>query len=263
MIVLLSPAKSLDFESEPPFDESSEIRFAEETEYLVGKLKKMSARKLKSLMNISEDLAQLNAERYAQWSLPFTEKNSKQAIFAFTGDVYQGLEAQTLKESDLTYAQDHIRILSGLYGILRPLDRIQPYRLEMGTKWSVTAKKNNLYKFWREKLTQEMEREMKNQDEKIILNLASNEYSKAVDLKKLGAKVISPEFKEDKGDKYQMISFFAKKARGMMARYVVENRIEKIEDLRGFDSGGYHFNNELSDTENNKWVFTRIYESNQ
>lgn len=263
MIVLLSPAKSLDFESTPAVKKSSEIIFPEESEYLAGKLKKMSARKLKSLMDISEDLAQLNAERYAQWSLPFTEKNSKQAIFAFTGDVYQGFEALTLKKPDLEYAQDHIRILSGLYGMLRPLDRIQPYRLEMGTNWAITPKHNNLYKYWKEKLTDRLKKEMKENGETMVLNLASNEYSKVIDLKKLGVPVISPEFKEDKGDKYQMISFFAKKARGMMARYVVKNKIEKADDLRVFDSEGYHFNNDLSDIENNKWVFTRIYESNK
>jgi len=263
MIILLSPAKSLDFDSPPPIGRSENLLFSEEADYLAGKLKKFSAKKLRSMMDISEKLAQLNAERYAHWSLPFSEGESKQAAFAFTGDVYQGLEAQTMNEADLLFAQEHLRILSGLYGILRPLDGMLPYRLEMGTDWAITPKKNSLYKFWKAKLTKRLKQDIAETKSSFLLNLASAEYSKAVDLKKLGIPVISPEFKEDRGDRFQMISFFAKKARGLMARYALENRITDPEMLKGFDLEGYHFNDGLSNTKKNKWVFTRIYKSNQ
>jgi len=215
------------------------------------------------MMSISDDLAQLNAERYAQWSLPFTNDNSKQAVYSFNGDVYQGLEADSLAEADIKYAQDHLRILSGLYGILRPLDSIQPYRLEMGTSWAITPKKNSLYKYWKPALTEKLKADIEEVSAEFILNLASQEYAKAVDFKKMNIPVISPDFKEERGDKFQMISFFAKKARGLMAKYAIENRVTKPEELKGFDLEGYHFNELLSDLSNNKWVFTRKYESNQ
>lgn len=231
--------------------------FVKEAEYLANKLKKFSAKKLKSMMSISDDLAQLNAERFAQWSLPCTEKNSKQAVYAFNGDVYQGLSAPSISEEDIEFAQDHLRILSGLYGILRPLDSIQPYRLEMGTSWAITPKKNNLYKYWKSTLTERLKADIAEVDAKFVLNLASQEYAKALDLKHIGIPAISPDFKEERGDKYQMISFFAKKARGMMAKYAIENRIQNPEELKGFDSEGYHFNESLSNLSINKWVFTR------
>lgn len=263
MIALLSPAKSLDFETRAPIARRGELLFSEEAGYLADKLKNVSAKKLRSMMDISENLAQLNAERYAQWSFPFSKENSKQAVFAFTGDVYQGLEATSLKENDLLFAQEHLRILSGLYGMLRPLDAILPYRLEMGTNWAITPKKNSLYKFWKEKLTNQLKKDIEGVNASFVLNLASNEYSKALNFKRLEVPVISPEFKEDRDGKYQMISFFAKKARGMMARYAIENRIADPSLLRGFDHEGYHFNENLSDIKKNKWVFTRLYKSNQ
>ena len=215
------------------------------------------------MMSISEDLAQLNAERFAKWSQPFTEENSKQAVYSFNGDVYQGLEASLLSKKEIDYAQDHLRILSGLYGVLRPLDSIQPYRLEMGTSWEITPKKNSLYKYWKSAVTERLKEDVEETGAKFILNLASQEYAKAVDFKAIDLPVISPDFKEERGDKFQMISFFAKKARGLMARYAIENRIEKPEELKAFDYEGYHFNESLSDLSKNKWVFTRIYESNQ
>jgi len=215
------------------------------------------------MMSISEDLAQLNAERFAKWSQPFTEENSKQAVYSFNGDVYQGLEASLLSKEEIDYAQDHLRILSGLYGVLRPLDSIQPYRLEMGTSWEITPKKNSLYKYWKSAVTERLKEDVEETGAKFILNLASQEYAKAVDFKAIDLPVISPDFKEERGDKFQMISFFAKKARGLMARYAIENRIEKPEELKAFDYEGYHFNESLSDLSKNKWVFTRIYESNQ
>jgi cytoplasmic iron level regulating protein YaaA (DUF328/UPF0246 family) len=263
MIALLSPAKNLDFESTPPLDQSSDLFFAKEAEYLADKLKKFSAKKLKAMMSISDDLAQLNAERFAQWSHPFTNENSKQAVYSFNGDVYRGLDAATLSEQEMNFAQDHLRILSGLYGILRPLDSIQPYRLEMGTTWAVTPKKKNLYTYWKPTVTKRLKEDIAKVDAKFILNLASQEYSKAVDFKNIDLPLISPEFKEERGDKFQMISFFAKKARGLMAKYAIENRIKNPEDLKGFDAEGYHFNESLSDLLINKWVFTRKYESNQ
>lgn len=263
MIALLSPAKSLDFESEPPYERRSDLIFAKEADYLANKLKKFSVKKLKSMMDISDDLAQLNAERYASWSLPFTEQNSKQAVYAFDGDVYHGLLATSISQADMDYAQDHLRILSGLYGLLRPLDAIQPYRLEMGTSWNITPKKNSLYKFWKPAIAKQLRADLEQTGAKFILNLASVEYAKAADFKSLNVPVIAPEFKEERGDKFQMISFFAKKARGLMAKYVIENRIENSDDLKGFDYEGYHFNESLSNLSQNKWVFTRQYESNQ
>lgn len=257
MITLLSPAKSLDFESKAPYTQSSELIFPDKAEYLVKKLRKFSVRKVKKMMNISEDLAQLNVDRFQSWTMPKENHNAKQAIYAFTGDVYQGMEAGTFSKSDLSYSQDHIRILSGLYGVLRPCDLILPYRLEMGTKWEITKAKNSLYKFWKSELTDRIREDLDSSDSKVVLNLASQEYAKAIDLKNLDAKVIEPEFKEERGDEFKMISFFAKKARGMMAAYVAKNRIEKIDDLKGFDTEGYTFNQRLSDTERNKWVFTR------
>ncbi|HKK40107.1 MAG TPA: peroxide stress protein YaaA [Cryomorphaceae bacterium] len=263
MIAILSPAKSLDFESVSPYERRSDLIFAKEAEYLANKLKKFSAKKLKSMMSISDDLAQLNAERFAQWSLPFDQKNSKQAVYSFNGDVYQGLEAEKLAQQEMDFAQDHLRILSGLYGMLRPLDSIQPYRLEMGTSWAITPKKNSLYKYWKPAVTERLKEDIEAVNAEFILNLASQEYAKALDFKNIDLPVVSPDFKEERGDKFQMISFFAKKARGLMAKYAIENRIERPEELKGFDYEGYHFNESLSDLSQNKWVFTRKYESNQ
>ncbi len=209
------------------------------------------------MMSISDDLARLNAERFAQWSWPFDMENSKQAVYSFNGDVYQGLDAAKLSEEEMDYAQGHLRILSGLYGILRPLDSIQPYRLEMGTSWTITPAKNSLYKYWKSTVTDQLKADIEAVDAKFILNLASQEYAKVVDFKSLGLPIVTPDFKEERGDKFQMISFFAKKARGLMARYAIENKISTTEELMGFDYEGYHFNESLSDLSKNKWVFTR------
>jgi cytoplasmic iron level regulating protein YaaA (DUF328/UPF0246 family) len=255
MIILISPAKSLDFENEAPTSKHSEIIFEDKAEYLAKKLKTFGTRKLKSMMDISDNLASLNVERYQAMSFPMGKAESKQAVFAFTGDVYQGLNPMEFSEDDLNFAQDHLRILSGLYGMLRPLDLIQPYRLEMGTDWKITQAKKNLYDFWKKTLTEQLKKEAKGS--KFILNLASQEYAKAVDLKSIGLPVIAPEFKEEKGDKFQMISFFAKKARGMMTAYALKNRITEPEQLLNFDYEGYGYNERLSNREKNKWVFTR------
>jgi cytoplasmic iron level regulating protein YaaA (DUF328/UPF0246 family) len=257
MLILLSPAKTLDFEKPAPVQQHTDLIFPDQAEYLAGKLKKLKPARIKRMMGISENLAQLNAERFQSWSLPFNENNAKQALFAFQGDVYIGLQADTFSKADVDFAQDHVRILSGLYGLLRPLDLMQPYRLEMGTDWAVTPKTKNLSGFWKKKLTAKLKEELKAMDHPFVANLASQEYAKAVDLKSLGAKVITPEFKEEREGKFQMIGFFAKKARGMMTAYAVKHRISNPEDLKGFDMEEYGFNERLSDNSKYKWVFTR------
>ncbi len=257
MLILLSPAKTLDFEQPAPIEKATELLFEKQASTLASKMKKFKPARLKKMMDISENLAQLNVERYQTWSLPFSKENAKQALYAFKGDVYIGLEAEKFSAADVNFAQDHLRILSGLYGLLRPLDLMQPYRLEMGTDWAVTPKIKSLYAFWKTKLTSHLKDELEGMKSPFILNLASQEYAKAVDLKKLGVQVIAPEFKEERGDKFQMISFFAKKARGMMTAYAINNRISDPEDLKGFDLDGYGFNERLSDNSKYKWVFTR------
>ncbi len=252
MIVLLSPAKSLDFETEPHVSKHTQPQFLEESEYLVNKLKKLSAKKIGDLMKISPALSDLNHQRYQEWSVPFTPKNAKQASLCFTGDVYRGWEATSMSEKDLDFAQDHVRILSGLYGILKPLDLIQPYRLEMGTKFEVTPKVKNLYSFWQQKLTNQLNKEAEGS---VVLNLASNEYFKSIKAKDVESPVINAVFKDFKNGEYKTIMTFAKLARGYMTRYVVQNRITDIEDIKGFDMEGYGYNAKLStDTD---WVFTR------
>lgn len=252
MLTVLSPAKTLDFESKAKTKKYSEPDFLDEAEYLVKKLRKKSSRQLQNLMDISPDLADLNHERFQRWNRPFSLENAKQSIFAFTGDVYQGFEVDRLDSKDLDFAQNHIRILSGLYGILKPLDLMQPYRLEMGTSLKVTDKKDSLYKFWSDLIAKKI-----NQDNNdgILINLASQEYFKAVDKKALKARVITPEFRDYKNGKYKVIAFFAKKARGAMARFIVQNRIDKPEELQAFDEMDYVFNPDLSSGDSP--VFTR------
>ncbi len=194
-------------------------------------------------MKLSDALTELNIKRYKEFKTPFNLKNAKQAVFAFKGDTYVGLDAETMKESDLKYAQDHLRILSGLYGLISPLDLIQPYRLEMGTKFACDGSKN-LYEYWGETITGKLNSLLAK--EKVLVNLASKEYFGAVNLKELDAKVIIPSFREKKGDEYKMVGFFAKKARGMMSRYIIDNRIEAPEDLLKFDIDGYKYNKSLS-----------------
>lgn len=255
MIVILSPAKSLDFESPLKTDKNSQPRFTDESEKLISILKKKSVRQLKSMMDISEDLAQLNYDRYQSWKLPLKPPPARPAVFAFTGDVYQGLEANQFTEKQLDFAQDHLRILSGLYGVLRPLDLMLPYRLEMGTKLKVTAKKDNLYKFWDDALTKQINEDLAESNSKALVNLASNEYFKALKPKLIDKPIITPEFKDYKNGEYKMIGFFAKKARGLMAAHIVRKKITDPQKLKTFDSEGYTYNDKLS--KGNKWVFTR------
>ncbi len=245
MLIVISPAKSLDFETLPKTQHYTMPDMLEESEKLVGRLRKMKPKDLSDLMGISANLGQLNYERYQTWSLPFTLENAKQAVLAFNGDVYQGLDANSLDEDQLLLLQDKLRILSGLYGVLRPLDLVQPYRLEMGTKLKY-QRSEDLYAFWKNKITTSVKDAITESGSNILLNLASNEYYKSIESKKLGAEIVTPAFKDLKNGKYKMISFYAKKARGLMTRFVVENDIKKVEDLQAFDSEGYVFNPRLS-----------------
>jgi cytoplasmic iron level regulating protein YaaA (DUF328/UPF0246 family) len=253
MLFLISPAKSLDY-SKTTVEQYTRPRLLKNTHELVGVLKDKSAGDLKSLMSISDNLAELNAERYHKFSKRFTDKNSKQAVLAFKGDVYQGLATDDYTNEDFEYAQKHLRILSGLYGLLKPLDRIQPYRLEMGTKLT-TEKGKNLYQYWDDEITKLVNRDLRQSGSKAIINLASNEYFKSVQSKKLKGDLYNINFKDEKNGEYKVISFFAKKARGMMCRYAIKNKINQPEHLKGFDSEGYTFNEEMSSA--NDWVFTR------
>ena len=254
MLMLLSPAKTLDYETPATTDSFSIPDYLGKSSELVKVLKQKSFLDLMELMQVSQKIAELNVERFNQWKLPFSTENAKQAVLAFKGDVYTGLDASALSENRLAYTQSHLRILSGLYGLLRPLDLMQPYRLEMGLKLT-TKKGENLYQFWGEKITDALNVLLAKQDEPVLINLASNEYFKSVQKKNLDGRLITPEFKDWKNGKYKMISFFAKKARGLMVRYAIDHNIQKAEVLQNFDYDGYHFNLELSRAD--KWVFSR------
>lgn len=252
MKIVISPAKSLDFETALPTNKHTESIFLKEATTVHRNLKKLKPKKLSDLMDISEKLADLNWKRNQDWTTPFTLENSRQAIYAFNGDVYLGFDAYSLPLEKLDNLQDRLRILSGLYGLLKPLDLIQPYRLEMGTKLPI-GKNKNLYEFWKAKITKSLNSELKKGE--LFVNLASNEYFDSVDVKALKVPVITPEFKDYKDGKLKMISFFAKKARGMMVRYIIDTDAATIEDLKGFDYEGYKFDANLS--KGNKLVFTR------
>ena len=252
MKLLLSPAKSLDFETKLPTHKATEGFFLTEAERLNKLLKKKSAKSLSKLMHISDNLGQLNYERNQDWELPFNSENSRPAIFAFSGDVYRGLDAYTIDSTKLDKVEDTVRIISGLYGILKPLDLVQPYRLEMGTKMPV-GKNKNLYEFWRKKVTQALNDEL--EDDELFLNLASNEYFKAIDTKALKVPVINIAFKEFKDGKYKIVAIFAKLARGLMTRYIIDTDAKTIEDVKGFNFENYGFSEELSSE--NELVFTR------
>lgn len=252
MKLVISPAKSLDFESQLPTSTSTESCFLAEAERLNKLLKKKSARSLSKLMQISDSLGQLNYERNQEWQLPFTQENARQAVYAFNGDVYRGLDVYTLEEERLDKLQNTVRILSGLYGVLKPLDLIQPYRLEMGTKMAVGRNKN-LYEFWRKRLTQSLNDELV--EGELFINLASDEYFKAIDKKALKVPVIDIEFKEFKNGQYKVIGFFAKYARGLMTRFIIDTDAKTLDDIRAFNLENYGLSSELSTT--NKLVFTR------
>lgn len=253
MIAVVSPAKNLDFKT--PYEaKPTQPRLMECTQELIQVLRKKSADEVKDLMSISKQLAGLNVHRYKEFEFEHTVENAKPAALAFNGDVYQGLKAETFDEKKMDFAQKHFRILSGLYGLLRPLDLIQPYRLEMGTKLAFDDF-NTLYEYWDEKILNLLLDDLKAQGDDIILNLASNEYFKSIDKKNIPAKVIDVEFKDFKNDKYKIISFYAKKARGLMSRFMIENQISDPKDLSAFDYEGYYFDKQAS-TEN-KLAFKR------
>ncbi len=255
MIIVLSPAKSLDYQTPAQTKSHTLPIFIDEAAELVGRLRELSAADLSDLMGVSQALAELNVERYAQWSTKFTAQNAKQALLAFNGDVYEGLQAPTLSADDLAYAQDHLRILSGLYGVLRPLDWMQPYRLEMGTHLT-TPRGKNLYAFWGELITHALNTQLEqNGATASVINLASVEYFKSVKPKQLKASVITPVFEDGQQGQYKVISFYAKRARGLMARYAILNRLDNPQQLQGFDAEGYTFAPQVSDA--SRWVFRR------
>jgi cytoplasmic iron level regulating protein YaaA (DUF328/UPF0246 family) len=252
MKLVLSPAKSLNFESPLPTSQYTESQFLQQSERLNKLLKTKSAKGLSKLMSISDALGQLNHQRNQDWQLPFTPDNARPAVYAFNGDVYRGLDAYTIPEDKIETLQNTVRILSGLYGVLKPTDLIQPYRLEMGTKLKVGVKKN-LYEFWKKDITNALNKEL--EDDELFLNLASNEYFKAIDTKALKVPVITANFKEFKNGQYKMISFFAKAARGLMARYVIDTNAQTIDDLKGFNYEGYNFSEPMS--KGNELIFIR------
>ena len=246
MLAILSPAKSLNFDPPPAKLEHTQPEFADDSQELIDLLRTKSARQLEKLMKISANLAELNRDRYHEWSLPFTTDNAKQALLAFQGDVYQGFELDTFKKADFTFAQQHLRILSGLYGLLRPLDLIQAYRLEMGTALR-NDRGRDLYAFWGDQITDALNTAIARQRGADLINLASNEYFKSVRPNRLNATVYTPVFKERKDGKLRIISFFAKKARGMMADFMIRNRLKQVQDLQSFDTAGYAYDASLSD----------------
>ncbi|MFT6559468.1 peroxide stress protein YaaA [Sneathiella sp.] len=245
MLAVISPAKKMDFDRSNLPVLHTELSLQPDTVELLETARNLTAADLQSLMKISEDLGELNYQRFQAMKFPFTPDNAKQAAFAFNGDTYAGFEAATLSDDDLAYAQDHVRILSGLYGLVRPLDLIQPYRLEMGTRLR-NSRGNNLYEFWGDILTDQLNAELEKQKHPILVNVASNEYFKAVKPKNLKFPVITPVFKEVKGDVAKVIGFPAKRARGMMARYISQNRVETAEGLKDFSEAGYVFQPNLS-----------------
>ncbi len=254
MLFVVSPAKNLDYESPLVTNKFSHPELLAYSEKLIGECIKLSPADISSLMGISDKLAGLNAARFGEWSQPFTQDNARPAVLAFNGDVYTGLDAKSLSDDDFDYAQQHMRILSGLYGLLKPLDLMQAYRLEMGSKLA-NEKGSNLYQFWGEVITDNLNESLAAQGDDLLINLASNEYFKSVKKKSLNATIITPAFKDWKNGQYKMISFFAKKARGLMARYIIENKINSVDELKQFSAAGYEYSADLS--KGNDWVFTR------
>ncbi|WP_420933698.1 peroxide stress protein YaaA [Alteromonas sp. A081] len=258
MLVVVSPAKNLDFETEIPVSSFTQPTMMDDTKRLMEVCRTLSPADLSSLMKISDKLATLNANRFAEFSTPFDKDNARQAMYAFNGDVYTGLDAYTLSDESVAFAQEHLRILSGLYGLLRPLDLMQAYRLEMGTKLANSEGKD-LYAFWNNRITDVLNEALAAQGDNVLVNLASNEYFKAVKKNTLDAMVITPTFKDCKNGQYKIISFFAKKARGLMARYIIENKVADVDGLKAFDTDGYQFSEEQSSS--TELVFLRNQEA--
>jgi len=254
MLIVVSPAKTLDYESPLPTQEYTQPALLDHSQLLNNRLRDLSELDLSELMHISSKIAELNFERNHSWHRPFSPANARQAMFAFKGDVYTGLDAYSLSEQNIHFAQQHLRMLSGLYGLLRPLDLMQPYRLEMGSKLT-TSQGKNLYEFWGDTITNSINQKMQAIGSKCLINLASNEYFKSVQVKKLQGDVITPIFKDYKNGQYKIISFYAKKARGLMSRYIIDHEITDIEAIKDFNYEGYQFKPALS--EHHQWVFTR------
>lgn len=258
MILVISPAKALDYETPPTTTTFTQPDFLDHAAELIEVLREKSPAQIAELMSLSDPLSSLNVARYASWSRPFAPDNAKQALLAFNGDVYEGLDAKTLDDEGLAWAQDRLRILSGLYGVLRPLDLMQAYRLEMGTRLA-NPRGKNLYEFWGERITDELNRLLAREEEagreRVLLNLASDEYFKSVKPKKLAGRIVTPVFEDWKGGRYKIISFYAKRARGLMARHAITHGVEEVEALKAFDSDGYAFAAEASDDA--RWVFRR------
>jgi cytoplasmic iron level regulating protein YaaA (DUF328/UPF0246 family) len=254
MLMVISPAKTLDFDTPPTTERFTQPQYLDHSQELITQLRELTPAQIGELMHLSDKLSGLNAARFGSWTPAFTPQNAKQALLAFKGDVYTGLQAETLSETELSYAQDHLRMLSGLYGLLRPLDLMQPYRLEMGTKLA-NARGKDLYAFWGTRISEWLNQSLAEQGDDLLLNLASNEYFSAVKRSALNARIVDTEFKDMKNGQYKIISFYAKKARGMMSRFVISEKINTPDALKQFDAGGYRYNSEQSTT--NKLVFLR------
>ncbi len=249
MLVVLSPAKTLDYETPSPISTFSQPELLSHSQLLINRCHRLSMQDIASLMKVSDKIAGLNVARFAAWHIPFSLDNAKQALFAFQGDVYTGLQAERLTRDTLNYAQDHLRILSGLYGLLRPLDLMQAYRLEMGTRLD-NERGTNLYQFWGSLITQALSQVLQAQGDNLLINLASNEYFKSVKKKEFSGVIITPVFKDQKKGQYKVISFYAKKARGLMARYILEQQLTEVEQLKAFAADGYYFiESESTETE--------------
>ena len=254
MLTVISPSKTLDYETPPVTQKATQPQFLEHAASLIAEARTMSSDEIQSLMGVSKKIADINHERFRSWETPFSLDNAKQSILAFKGDVYTGLDAETLNSDALNFAQKHLRILSGLYGLLRPLDLMQPYRLEMGLKFA-NKQGGNLYEFWGKSITNAINEALANANSSLLVNLASNEYFKSVQKENVSAEIITPTFKDLKDERYKIISFYAKKARGQMARYIIENQLDSSSDLKYFNVDNYRFNEfESSPTE---IVFTR------
>lgn len=254
MLIVISPAKTLDYDTRPKTKTFTTPDFLDDSQQLINRARQYSALDIAELMDVSMPLAELNFERFASWHTPFSVDNAKQAVLAFKGDVYTGLDAESFSTADFKFAQKHLRILSGLYGLLRPLDLMQPYRLEMGRRVD-TSRGKNLYEFWGTQITEALNKQLKALKSDVLVNLASNEYFKSVKPKLIEGRIITPEFKDWKNGAYKMMGVYAKKARGQLSRFVIQNQITDPEEMKSFDIDGYGFNKKLSSDD--KWVFTR------
>lgn len=254
MLIVISPAKTLDYQTPAVTQSFSQADYLEHAQELINRARRYSVLDIMEVMSVSQKIAELNFERFEAWHTPFTPDNAKQAALAFKGDVYSGLQAETFSEEDFQFAQQHLRILSGLYGLLRPLDLMQAYRLEMGRKID-NERGKNLYEFWGDIITDGLNRQLQQSGSQALINLASNEYFKAVKKKNIEAEIITPEFKDYKNGTYKMMGVYAKKARGMLSRFIIQNRLTDVEAIKDFAEDGYHYNPEMS--QGNTWVFSR------